>query len=79
MSKVIYQYPNGQYAIGQSSAGNLIVRFVWNPLMVYKFLGVPAEVAAEFQAAESKGKFFNTEIKGKYTARKPYEKPLKTF
>ena len=33
----------------------------------YRFDNVPAEVMDKFELAESKGKFYNTEIKNKYT------------
>ncbi len=77
-SEVIFQYENGENAIGFNSAGQLSMRFVWSPLTIYKFIGVPAELAAEFQAADSKSGFFNDNIKGKFAFKK-YEKALKIF
>lgn len=37
---------------------------------VYRFKDVPAEVLKEFLAAESKGKFFNSNIKWQYFAER---------
>ena len=36
---------------------------------IYEYFLVPADVAAQFQSAFSKGKFFNTRIRDKYTCR----------
>lgn len=36
----------------------------------YGYEGVPADVAEAFLAAESKGAYFNTEIKGKYPVKR---------
>lgn len=33
---------------------------------IYRYLGVPAKVFAEFQKAESKGRYFAESIRGKY-------------
>lgn len=35
----------------------------------YEYSGVPSNVIHEFLAADSKGKFFSTRIKGKYSYR----------
>lgn len=36
---------------------------------IYEYFLVPADVAAQFQSAFSKGNFFNTRIRDKYTCR----------
>lgn len=36
---------------------------------VYQYFMVPADVAAAFRAASSKGNFFNTQIRDRYTCR----------
>jgi hypothetical protein len=36
---------------------------------VYQYFMVPADVAAAFRAAFSKGQFFNTQIRDRYTCR----------
>lgn len=40
------------------------------PGNVYRYRNVPAEVFAAFQASDSKGKFFGSQIKGKYEFEK---------
>lgn len=45
----------------------LVVTFVTG--RVYEYHGVPADVAAAFQSAFSKGTFFNAEIRDRYVVR----------
>ena len=45
----------------------LIVSFMTG--RVYEYRDVPADVAASFQSASSKGAFFNTEIRDRYPCR----------
>jgi hypothetical protein len=45
----------------------LVVTFVSG--RVYEYLGVPADVAAAFQSAPSKGAFFNGRIRDRYRCR----------
>lgn len=61
-SKAIYRaeyYP----ADGE---GFLIIYFQSNPSKGYIYRGVPEEVWREFKSADSKGKFYNAYIKGRY-------------
>lgn len=43
----------------------------------YRYLDVPASVYREFLAAESKARYYNNRIKGKYRAIRVREVPLK--
>ena len=43
-----------------------------NSDMLHPHVDVPPEVVAEFEAAESKGKFFNAHIKAKYPTSGPH-------
>jgi KTSC domain-containing protein len=36
---------------------------------IYEYFMVPADIAAQFRSAFSKGSFFNTRIRDKYTCR----------
>jgi hypothetical protein len=44
----------------------LLVAFTSDPGKRYVFEGVPAEVWAAFKSADSKGKFYHANIKGRY-------------
>ena len=57
-------------AIGyEPDSGKLYVRFVGSG-RAYVYYGVPAPVYAAFMAADSKGRFVNTRIKGLYEYRR---------
>lgn len=59
---------SGLASIGYSRAlGTLEVEFKHGA--VYQYLDVPAEVFAAFEAAESKGAFFNKAVKERYSSR----------
>jgi hypothetical protein len=45
----------------------LVVTFITG--RVYEYRDVPADVAASFQSASSKGAFFNAEIRDRYVFR----------
>ena len=47
-----------------AASARLVVTF--NGGRIYAYDGVPSEVHAAFEPAQSKGQFFNTEIKDKY-------------
>ncbi len=51
----------------QTEHARLIVTFTSG--RVYEYFLVPQHVAAEFQAAFSKGSYFNTFIRNRYTCR----------
>lgn len=52
------------------------VQFVRSPQTTYRYSNVPADVAAAFLAAESKGKYFEAHIRGLYDFEKvPTEAP----
>ncbi len=44
----------------------LIVTFTSNPAKPYLYGGVPAEIWQQFKTADSKGRFFNASIRGRY-------------
>ena len=50
-------------------SGKLYVRFV-GPGRAYAYYGVPTSVYDAFMAADSKGRFVNTHIKGRYEYRR---------
>lgn len=52
----------------QNDAKVLLVTFVSGSVYMYK--DVPAEVFEDFVRAQSKGKFFHANIRGKYTTTK---------
>ena len=39
----------------------------------YSYFGVPPRVAADFEAAESKGRFFQDHIRGRYAYQGPLQ------
>jgi hypothetical protein len=51
-------------AIEETGRGTMIVEFTNRGK--YEYFGVPANVIAEFVGANSVGKFFNENIRGKY-------------
>jgi CubicO group peptidase (beta-lactamase class C family) len=54
----------------------LAVQFVRTPQTTYRYRNVPADVAAAFLAAESKGKYFEAHVRGLYDFEKvPTEAP----
>jgi hypothetical protein len=54
----------------------LAVQFVRTPGTTYRYKAVPADVAAAFLAAESKGKYFEAHVRGLYDFEKvPTEAP----
>lgn len=54
-------------AIGYDN-NDLLVEFKNNTL--YRYSSVPQKIFEDFRSAESKGKFLNKEIKGKYNYHK---------
>jgi hypothetical protein len=44
----------------------LDIVFGYEPTMQYTFKGVPKKIAAGFDTAESKGKYFHANIRGKF-------------
>ena len=53
-------------AIGYDAATSILSIVFLKDRSVYFYPGIPAEVFSEFMAAESKGTFLATKIKGKY-------------
>jgi len=51
---------------GNSNRKVLLIAFTSKPSKRYVYEGVPGEVWAAFKAADSKGKFYNSTIKGRY-------------
>lgn len=54
-------------AIGYSESGKLYIEFKDKSLYVYE--GVPVELWERFKESESKGQFFQNEIKGEYNGK----------
>jgi hypothetical protein len=58
-------------AIGYATEHQVLaVQFVRTPGTTYRYKAVPADVAAAFIAAESKGKYFEAHIRGLYDFEK---------
>jgi hypothetical protein len=56
-----------------ASTRTLFVRFTSGEW--YGYFSVPADVAADFEAAESHGRFFQDHIRGRYTYDGPLQVP----
>lgn len=54
------------HAIYFQDGGFLVLRFQSDPSKSYLFEGVPLRLWREFEAAPSKGRFYNDQIKGRY-------------
>lgn len=47
---------------------NKILEVIFHSGHVYRYSGVPHEIFDQFVAAESAGKFYNSQIKGKFNS-----------